>query len=275
MSKQRIISESTGLYKLSIVNKQKDQENDCGNEETTSSVLESPRRGLPISSPVRSPAKCASPVQNSPSRDTVSVEATREKLFYELASKRRNVMELKQQLLRAEQELETLELQCKEINEPERTTGSPDKLHKLASRFQQTLDEVNSNSRVIKSKQSIGNFFQSRKMGNEQDLPSNTQESTSQSPFANKFRNMRNSDAPPAFFDKLINKWQSFTVNEEDEDAFDKDRPTDKFYIKSKLDYDEDEEITSESDDASQLSNLGEDAVVSTYKRDHQVNNII
>ncbi|CEP64580.1 Acf4p LALA0_S12e02190g [Lachancea lanzarotensis] len=275
MSKQRVISESTGLYRLSIVNKQKDLDADSENEHTARPAPETPRKGLSISSPVKSPAKCASPVHENPSRGTASFENSREKLFFELASKRRHVIELKQQLMRAEQELESLELQCRDIGEPERATGSQDKFHKLTSRLQQTLDEVNSSSRVIKSKQSIGNFFQSRKLGNERELPPIIQEKINQSPFVNKSRDMRKSETPPAFFDKLINKWQNFAVNEQDEDTFDKERPTDKFYIKTKLDYDDDEEITSESDDASNLSNLGEDPVVSTYKRDRQVNDFI
>ncbi|SCV02496.1 LAME_0H01838g1_1 [Lachancea meyersii CBS 8951] len=268
MSKQRVISESTGLYRLSIVNKHNSSENDHEIEVSNVATPETPRKGLPISSPVRSPVKCASPAQMNSVRDAAPADSFSEQLLYKLASKRRQVVELKQQLLRAEHELESLEHQCKELSQSEKTVNSPDKLHKLTSRLQQTLEEVNSNPRLIKSKQSIGNFFQARKARPEADSLSIEEEPARSSPIANRFQKLRSSHAHPAFFDNLINKWQSFAVNEEDEHKFDSERPTEKYHIKSKLDYDDDEEITSESDDHSKLSDLGEDAVISTFKRE-------
>ncbi|CAR24102.1 Acf4p [Lachancea thermotolerans CBS 6340] len=273
MSSQRVISESTGLYKLSIVNKQK---NSTGSEEeiTEPTKPETPKKGLPLSSPVRKGSK----LESSPTRggkvESDEPGSFSESLLYELAAKRRQVVELKQQLQHAEKELETLEQKCKRIGQAEKTPGSPERLHEITAKLQDTWRGVNSSPTVLKSKQSISNFFNAKDQAfeaeNPQPLPTNTKSSYSQM-MASKLQNIRNQQTQSPFLKKLVSKWQDFSVNEAEEEEFDNGRPTDKYYIKSKLDYDDDEEISSESelemDKASTATDLDGGPVVSTFKR--------
>ncbi|CUS22161.1 LAQU0S04e09582g1_1 [Lachancea quebecensis] len=273
MSNQRVISESTGLYKLSIVNKQK---NSTGSEEeiTEPPKPETPKKGLPLSSPIRKGSK----LESSPTReDNVGLNepgSFSESLLYELAAKRRQVVELKQQLQHAEKELETLEQRCKKIGQADKTPGSPERLHEITSKLQDTWRDVNSSPTVLKSRQSISNFFNTKEQVGQtessQPRPKNSKASYSQI-MAGKLQNIKNQQTQSPFLKKLVSKWQDFTVNEAEEEEFDNGRPTEKYYIKSKLDYDDDEEISSEgeleNDKVSFATDLGGGPVVSTFKR--------
>ncbi|SCU91166.1 LADA_0F08482g1_1 [Lachancea dasiensis] len=273
MSKQRVISESTGLYRLSIVNKQKDSPGSSQEDESRSNQ-ESPKKGLLISSPVKSRLRMDTDGVASPETDSKESHKFSERLLYDLAAKRRQVVELKQELIRAEKELDVLQRECEDFGKMDTSTLiSPEKFQMLTSKLQQTIEDVNCSPKVIKSKQSISNFFQQRSNPNGTDNKGLTEKPSRLRLTANKFQNLsRKSPTQSPFLDKLINKWQDFSVSEQDEEKFDTERPTDNFYIKSKFDYDEDEEISSEteSDSGSKMSDLGNDPVLSTFKRNSE-----
>lgn len=276
MSKQRVISESTGLYKLSIVNKQQQaEENPPRNDEAP---LEPTRKGLPLTIPLESGHDSESSVDLSRSSTLDGQSKVSEALLYELAAKRRQVVELKQQLSQAERELSALEHKCRDLSQ-ENKPQSQERLHEISSKFQKTLQDVNSSPRMIKSKQSISNFFNKDSAVDPLDsqpklpprLPSRPKPPVAPmkpsflQATASKFQEIKSQQSQSPFFAKLMDKWQDFNVNEEEEAEFDDQRSTDQFYIKSKLDYDDDEEVPSEPDESEIFGYGG--PTVSTYKR--------
>ncbi|SCV03941.1 LANO_0G07184g1_1 [Lachancea nothofagi CBS 11611] len=272
MSGQRVISESTGLYRLSIVNKQKNTANEVDSANQEPLHTEMPKKGLPLQSPIRSTANKENSAQSDLKQDLDNPNSFSDKLLYDLATKRRQVVELKEQLSKAERELDTLEHKFEARGESGNALLSPEKFQMLTSRLQQKIEDVNSNPRVIKSKQSISNFFQPRRVSTEPSA--NTPESKpSRLQFtSNKVQNQRQQQSQAPFLDKLRSKWQEFAVNEQDEDKFDSERPVEEYYIKSKLDYDDEEEIPTEteSDAESKLSDMGGQPVISTFKRNSE-----
>ncbi|SCV02886.1 LAMI_0H03774g1_1 [Lachancea mirantina] len=281
MSKQRVISESTGLYKLSIVNKQQSERDQDSKDEGIEKTREDlQKKGLPLSVPVRTRPVPAVP---SGTRDGLPTSKPKtehsqfsEDLLFQLASKRRHVVELKEQLAKAERELGVLEQKCIDMSVIDRGGDRPEKLQDFSHKIHQTFKDVNSSPGVIKSKQSISNFFNkdvplkeitptrspTRSESPQPSSISPTRSSNLLQMTSSKFRDLKNGHTQSPFLNRLMNKWQDFNVNDAEEEEFDSTRNTDQFYIKSKPDYDDDEEIETESD-----MDLGDSVVMSTFRR--------
>lgn len=153
----------------------------------------------------------------------------------------------------------------------EKPIASPEKIQELTNKLQETW-------KGVKSKQSISNLFGTRNQAAQADSARST--TTPREPpkkpsylqiTSEKLQRLKESKSGSPFFDKLVSKWQDFAVNEADEETFDEERPTEKYYIKSKLDYDDDEEVPSETDSESEahsgITDLGDEAVVALFRR--------
>lgn len=273
MSNQRVISESTGLYRLSIVKK---QENNTADKPLQDDV-ETPKKGLPLAVPLGSPTRIkhnnanGSPTSISPSPSSSQLPET---LLYELASKRRQVVELRQRLAQAEKDLQMLEEKCMNASQ-----APNDKIQIFTKKLQRTFQDVNNNPTVLKSRQSISNFFnaesnEEKKNEGAKSL-SNTNLGTRPSFLqltASRLQNLKDGKTDSPLLNRLRDKFNEFTVNEEEEEEFDKREPQKEYYLKDKMDYDDDEEI-SDGDDVVSKETENEsdfedgDVVVSTFKR--------
>lgn len=168
-------------------------------------------------------------------------------LLYKLAAKKRQIVELQQGLELAKKELHILESRYKLTLSPDAnpnysahndgaysnssTKAKNEKLQPWQKRMQQTLADVNNSPNVLKSKQSISSFF-NNDAGSTKQLKQDLNENT----------------AKPTFFQSILDKFNEFSVAEEEEEEFDRtqNQQKDSFYLKDKLDYDEEEEIENE-----------------------------
>lgn len=267
---QRQVSDSLDLNlpKFSLVDKQR-RENSPTRLATAAQInrsnASSPRRqGIQISLPIESSvardhdlgdqqpeASITTPKRNSVSSDHVYDSQTpqmdqNQDLLYKLAAKKRQIVELEQALNLARKELHVLETRYESVVSPKANPNSSLNNHEngnanspmkpknelmqnWSKRVQKTLDEVNNSPNVIKSKQSISSFF-----NGEVNAP-NTQERANES-------------TRPSFFQNILDKFNEFSVAEEEEEEFDRTQNSqiDQFYLKDKLDYDDEEEIPNE-----------------------------
>ncbi|GMG56059.1 unnamed protein product [Ambrosiozyma monospora] len=119
--KERIKSESTGLIKFSL--KSNDNNSNNSVKPNSKDVIEkvedeanNSRLGLPFYIPLDKQDESTNGESETQSHVPLSVQETKknEKLFFELASKQRQVMELKDKLSLAEKELKQLEMKYHE-----------------------------------------------------------------------------------------------------------------------------------------------------------------
>lgn len=238
----RIVSNPVELHKLSIVDKQ--TENRSRDASPTRLVPsgqvnppQSPRRlGLQISLPIESsPVKDTESLELSPvsshttsRRDSQSSAHSKQDLLFKLAAKEREIVELEQKLQTARKELHILESHYRSTvpGQPQGSVNAQNKndvIQNWSKRVQRTLDEVNNSPNVIRSKKSISNFF------NPEGQPPQAK-------------------GKGGFLQNLVEKFNEFTVAEDEEEEFDRtqNKQGDDFYLKEKLDYDDEEEIADE-----------------------------
>ncbi|QLQ79056.1 hypothetical protein HG537_0B04030 [Torulaspora globosa] len=265
----RNVSNPIELHKLSIVDKR--QEGSPTRLSNTNSQIKPP------SSPRKQGIQIALPLESSPVKDQDSLDLTpasspprskrnsvssaqsdtqSQDLLYKLAAKEREIVELEQKLQLAKKELLLLENHYRSVVAGQsnlRNTVSSvsyrkdDVIQNLSKKFQKTLDEVNNSPNVLKSKKSISNFF-------------NGETNTTRSAEEPKGRG--------GFFQNLIDKFNDFSVAEVEEEEFDRTQNShkDDFYLKEKLEYDDDEDIENEETGAT-LLDVQDPRLRNIYKR--------
>lgn len=266
----RNVSNPIELHKLSIVDKQ---------QETSPTRLANPgspqikppssprRQGIQISlplgsSPVRERASVdLTPVSSPPKSQRNSVSSSQSEdqshdVLYKLAAKEREIVELEQKLQSAKRELSLLESQYRSMLAGQADShGSVNSnnnrkdvvMQNLSRKFQRTLDEVNNSPNVLKSKKSISNFFNGE---------------TSQP------RSVEKPKTNGGFFQNLMDKFNDFSVAEDEEEEFDRTQNTQKddFYLKEKLEYDDEEDIPNEETGGT-LLDVQDSRLRNIYKR--------
>lgn len=260
----RITSNPVELHKLSIVDKQTDNRTrDASPTRLTPGAQRnappppSPRRlGLQISLPIESsPVKDTESIELSPvssqsnsRRDSASSDHGKQDLLYKLAAKEREIVELEQKLQTARKELHLLESHYRStVPRQPASSGTAqntnDVIQHWSKRVQRTLDDVNNSPNVIRSKKSISTFFNA-----DQQPPQ--------------------AGAKGGFFQNLVDKFSEFSVAEDEEEEFDRtqNKQKDDFYLKEKLDYDDEEEIGNEPT-GSTLLNVKESRFKDLYRR--------
>lgn len=247
----RIVSNPVELHKLSIVDKH------TGSRDVSPTRLAPAEQGNAPQSPRRLGLQISLPIESSPVKDTESLElspvsshttsrrqsaASEHDILFKLAAKEREIVELEQKLHTARKELHLLESQYRSTV----PTNSPSKnevIQNWSKRVQRTLDDVNNSPNVIKSKKSISSFFNAE--------PQQPQ-----------------SRGKGGFFQNLVDKFNEFSVAEDEEEEFDRtqNKQKDDFYLKEKLDYDDDEEVVNEAT-GSTLLNVKDSKLKDIYRR--------
>lgn len=262
----RNVSNPIELHKLSIVDKrQEGSPTRLSNANSQIKPPSSPRRqGIQIALPLESsPAKDHDPLDVTPvstpprskrnSVSSVQSESQSQDLLYKLAAKEREIVELEQKLQLAKKELLLLENHYRSVVAGQsnwRNTVSSgtyrkdDVIQNLSKKFQKTLDEVNNSPNVLKSKKSISNFFNGE---------------------TNATRSAEEPKTRGGFFQNLMDK---FNVTEAEEEEFDRTQNSqkDEFYLKEKLEYDDDEDIENEETGAT-LLDVQDPRLRNIYKR--------
>lgn len=313
---QRVVSNPIELQKLSIVDKQSRKQED----QNSSSRNASPTRlavAAPIhagtSSPRRQGIQISLPIESSPSKDidtgdSSSMSSTTPKrgsvssdhnpalqqqqqyqdLLFKLAAKKRQIVELEQELQAAKKDLTILETKYRYIvSDPQASPNlnmnaepKNEMIQNWSKRVQKTLDEVNNSPNVLKSKKSISNFFNGDPLPNTSSPGISSNTMTKPVPPPRPSPRTTNSRPPPpprprskeyvpqarqGFLQNLRDKFNEFTVAEEEEEEFDRtqNKHKDDFYLKEKLDYDDDEEVETEAVGGTLLG----DHPKSVYKR--------
>lgn len=246
----------------------------------------SPRRqGIQICLPIESsPAKeidtgdSSSISSTTPKRGSISsdhnpaIQQQQQDLLFKLAAKKRHIVELEQELQLAKKDLTFLETKYRYIvSDPQASAnfnmnGEPknEMMQNWSKRVQQTFDEVNNSPNVIKSKKSISNFFNGEPISNTNSNSSSIPSNNMTKPLPPPRPSPRTNSRPPppprprskehipqgrqGFLQNLKDKFNEFTVAEEEEEEFDRtqNKHKDDFYLKEKLDYDDDEEVEAE-----------------------------
>ncbi|EDO17908.1 hypothetical protein Kpol_1010p23 [Vanderwaltozyma polyspora DSM 70294] len=253
---KRVTSEALNLHPFSIVDKQtvsvNTEEDDyevissaIGEPGSVPSIVvtegagKTPLKDLVSASPRRTGIQLSLPVESTPtkkfnskeqlskdtdiSKDQFADNDEYQGLLYKLASKRRLVIELREQLKSEEKELKLIEeelskftlsssnnKQGKETSKSPMNTQNTDFIGNLSKQIHKAIDDVNNSPNVIQGKKSISNFFAAKSAETQPN---------------------RNSASTP-FFKQLMDKFNEFSVNEDEEDEFDKSRSTDEYFVK-------------------------------------------
>ncbi|AET39684.1 Acf4p Ecym_4663 [Eremothecium cymbalariae DBVPG len=188
-------------------------------------------------------------------------------LLCQLSTKRRLVHELEFQLREAKKELQELEKQTARYGNASRSNGGVPLGQSLGGSLpgqeftnllQRKIKDVHNSAALAKGKQSISSFFQDvqpapvlAKSGTVKSKPSLLQltQSKLQSLKVSSNGDENNNRGVTNFFGMLKDKFQEFNVNEDEEHEFDGDRDLDRFCLKEKMEYDSEEEVSSEEVD--------------------------
>lgn len=251
----RVVSQPLDLHSFSIVNKRVDsvEANKDVAVETNKTIQDTqhkvhlerlPPPDIKPTSPRRAGIQLSLPLESTPTRERQSFDNPNrspegqvndenyQQLLYKLAFKKRTITELTEQLKSEKKELKVIEESLSKYASSNsgglnnsmtalNGSGSNDFIQNWSKQLHKTIDDVNNSPNVIKGKKSITNFFNK----NEQQ-PVDTNVSSNQG---------------TPFFKQLMNKFNEFKVNEDEEEEFDKSRKTDEFFVStSTLNYEYD-----------------------------------